>query len=150
MRFVAFLAHPIRLTPQEIEELRLRALEAIRVAIALVTEAPGYAGPKPEPAVVTGREDYQATFHACGTWEGWAVAVATGKAYRDGVLEDRYDAIIPAPGDSVGKGTARIVSEALRVGKPVYLLGENLTLLPVRHIVQVDPSDAQGGWLCET
>lgn len=85
--------------------------------------------------VVLGREDYERWFDRAGRdWGGWTRMVA-----------ERYE-IIVVPHGLVGSGTARIVEEALRRGKLIFVLAEDgASLRPVKGIEKVF-ADNQKGW----
>lgn len=90
--------------------------------------------------VVFGRDDFVAQIAIDGTFDCWARGVPLR---RDSYTQEPVYGAIVTPVEQVGKATAMIVSEALRIGMPVYLLE------PWRRataVEQVDPESYVGGW----
>jgi len=85
---------------------------------------------------------YEERFAACGNWESWALEAVTGRSYRPRRPHFTGFALVGSP--AIGQGTARTLSLALSIGKPVYWLdGEKL-----RVVSRVLSSD--DGWHIST
>jgi len=97
-------------------------------------------------SLVSGREVYDAHFKKAGrNWDRWAIKVATGRNL-DGT--PYYDFFV-VPGDSCARATAAIVSEALKVGKPVLAWNEDLDAPVFARVTQIydsEPSNRWHGW----
>lgn len=90
--------------------------------------------------VVFGRDDFTANIAIDGTFDAWALGVPLR---RDSYTQEPVYGAIVSPVEQVGKATAQIVEEALRIGMPVYLLE------PWRRataVEQVDPESYVSGW----
>tara|TARA_Y100000034_G_C6750023_1_gene333306 strand:+ start:111 stop:524 length:414 start_codon:yes stop_codon:yes gene_type:complete len=85
---------------------------------------------------------YETRFAACGNWDSWALEAATGKSYRD--RQPYFHAFVVLNPDMVGQGTAKVVEQAIRVGKGVYYL-DGKKLLPV-----LGAEEGADGWKLTT
>lgn len=65
-----------------------------------------------------GRDHYEARFKQAGSWEAWALEVATGVDYL--TRRPVFDAIL-VPFGYVGAATATILREAIGATRPVYV-----------------------------
>jgi hypothetical protein len=134
-----FLAHPKNIEDAAIDALKARAERAVQAAVNIIS-------PGTTARIVTGRDDFMARSQSEGGWDPWCASVARGMTYRDNTLQPRYHVIVVAPSPLFGKGTSKIVSEAIRCGKPVYYLRESGALLPVSNVIEHDGNDWQNGW----
>jgi len=126
-----FLAHRKACTAAEVEELEMRAT-ALLVGVS-----------KGKPFTVkTGRDYFEERFKACGSWEAWAAEVAQGRGYPD--RQPIFNAII-VPDQYVGSATAKIVSAAIAVGKPVYIM-DAVAFRPVVRVQCEDRKDFKAGY----
>jgi len=100
--------------------------------------------------ITTGREDYEARFKSCGTWDSWTSSVASGKIM--GV--DRFQSIIvPVNADrTIGRATMQIIVGALAGNKSCYTWDRRTNVLEkVCAVETVDAKNWQAGWkLVET
>lgn len=90
--------------------------------------------------IVFGRDDFNAQIAIDGTFDCWAKGVPSR---RDSYTQMPVYGAIVSPVEQVGKATALIVEEALRLGTPVYLLE------PWRRatgLQQIDAESYVGGW----
>lgn len=92
--------------------------------------------------VVFGRDDFAAQIAIDGTFDAWARGVASR---RDSYTQEPVYGAIVSPVDQVGKATAQIVVEALRLGTPVYLM-ERGEVRRVSDVAQLDGENYAGGW----
>lgn len=93
-------------------------------------------------ALVLGRDHHAARFKACGSWESWALEVATGIDYL--TRQPTFTAIL-VPADAVGAGTAKLLEFALGGRRPCYTFDVKARWAIVVGIKQVSPS-WQNGW----
>ena len=129
--FRVFLAHA-----KSEGELQIEAARHLATMI-LEREAKGRATIE----VVLGREDHEANFKRCGSWDGWATDVVDRLDFT--TRSPVYDAIVVTK-RRVGKATAAIVGTALRRARPTFIL-EDLLLQPIARVVQASQS-YQDGW----
>lgn len=114
-------------------------IEAARHLTAMILEAEAKGRATVE--IVLGREDHEANFKRCGSWDGWAADVVERLDFT--TRTPIYDAIVVTK-RYVGKATAGIIGNALRANRPTFVL-ENLSLQTVRRVLQVTQS-YQDGW----
>ena len=95
--------------------------------------------------ITTGKDDYEARFKACGTWDSWTSSIASGKIM--GV--DRFQSIIvPVYADrTIGRATMQIVVGALAVDKSCYTWDRTTSVLQrISAVETVDTKNWQAGW----
>lgn len=99
---------------------------------------------KGQPFTITpGRDQFNARFKACGSWDTWAVEVATGVYYA--TRQPLFHGFL-VPSNRVGAGTAKIVEGALTAGKPVFVFRGDGTAAKVLAVQCIDAKDWQTGW----
>lgn len=135
----AFLAHPKNVEDVSIDTLKARTERVLQAVVDV--RAPGTS-----VQVVTGRDDFMDRSQSEGGWDPWCASVARGMTYRDNTIQPRFHLIVVAPSPLFGKGTGKIITEALRCGKPVYYLRESGALLAVSDVIEHDPTDWKNGW----
>jgi hypothetical protein len=122
------LLHPKQSNPATLAQLR----QAIHYVMLHATQqdTPGI-----QVEVVTGEEDYNRRWHACGGWDGWIATVGNDASFYSGY-------IVPGPDAIVGKATAGIVEVALRRGASVYFVDPATgTVLPVTAVNPTGAND---------
>jgi hypothetical protein len=96
-------------TPEEVKE----GLASVRV----LTDVS-----QPGLVLVDSLSWFETRFASCGNWDSWALEAVTGKSYRS--KKPYFQGFVVLSDGRVGQGTAKVVSLALDVRKPVYWLKE--------------------------
>lgn len=133
-----FLAHPISVQEERLNELKVEVAKAIVAANLTGGE---------EFDLVLGRDDHAARFALEGGWQGWIHSVAEGVYTSLAGVEPRFHGYVVAPSQAVGKATAEILQKAMRRGKLVVYLSEQGELKRVSRVMQVDREDFRAGWI---
>ena len=95
--------------------------------------------------ITTGKDDYEARFQACGTWDAWTESVARGRYMG----APRYHAFIVPWGTakSIGKATMQIITAALIAGKRCYAWDVSTnTFQKIVSVEAIDPNNWRSGW----
>ena len=135
-----FFAHPSSCSLPEIKAKTKKLTEVlVNRAIKAGKESPSF-------RVVPGRLDHQRNWR--GNWDLWAWGLPARKSALTG--DYAYGAFIvqaQAPSACCGRATASILSEALRLERPVFLWdGEDL-IEKVAAIKELDSDDWTSGWM---
>lgn len=96
--------------------------------------------------VVTGVDDYNENIALEGAIDAWARGLSSRRDSYTG--KPTYAAFV-ATGETIGKATAVMLAEALRVGVPVYCLreqGHDVTVFEAANVTEDDSENYRGGW----
>jgi hypothetical protein len=93
--------------------------------------------------IVPGRDQFNARFKACGSWDAWATEVAAGVDYA--TRQPLFHGFL-VPSNRVGAGTAKIVEGALAARKPVFVFRGDSSVAKVLAVQCIDAKDWQTGW----
>lgn len=91
---------------------------------------------------VLGRDDYEANYKRCGSWDAWILDIVTRVDYV--TREVVYQAFV-VPNRNVGAATARIITTAMSWKRPVIFIEDNDTIRSVLGVTKVS-AGFKAGW----
>lgn len=105
-------------------------------------------GLEKDVVVVSGRDDFQANIASEGNFNGWCRSI-TRRTDQYGARW--YDVIaVPKSGEGIGKATALIAQDAIRIGLPVveveWLEHGGIEARPVVRVDEADRENYFTGW----
>ena len=131
-----FVAHAKHWDPVRLEDVRDHLTDKLR-------DAAIRSGKRAVVAAVLGREDFDAHFKRCGSWDAWAADIV---ARIDYVTRDPYYSAIITPDRVIGKAMSVTIGRALQTGRMcLYFEHTQGTLHPVKDITQVS-DNFKAGW----
>ena len=135
--FRVFIAHPKDVSDQMVEDQRnrisaimSRASEATRNPVTIVA--------------ILGREDWDANFKRCGSWQSWERDVVLRMDYA---TRERFYSAIVVTGRIIGSATKGIVLTAIAAKLPTLFFHSNSErMFKVRSVVTINSMDFREGW----
>jgi hypothetical protein len=135
--FRVFIAHPKDVSDQMVEDHRnrisaimSRASEATRNPVTIVA--------------ILGREDWDANFKRCGSWQSWERDVVLRMDYA---TRERFYSAIVVTDRIIGSATKGIVLTAIAAKLPALFFHRNSGLMfKIRSVVTINSMDFREGW----